>query len=626
VNKPEKLPQRVRIEADGTVSIMVGKVELGQGISTAFAQIAAEELGVDLSKIKILPASTAYGPDEGVTSGSLSIQDGGKALRAACAELRGRAEKSSSEYRIVGTNAPRLDLPGKFAGRASYVQDMVLPGMLHARILRPPRPFAKLVSIPDHPGLVRDGSFAGVLAEREEEAIEAATKLRAKAVWSDGPAMPQDICAWLKDHVAETKVQKENADAAAKARGVKHFKAEYRKPFICHASIGPSCALAWMKGDALEVWSHTQGIFNLRKEIALVLRMPEEKVIVHHAEGAGCYGHNGADDVALDAALLARLSRGLPVRLQWTREDEFAWEPYGPAMLIELEAHLDTQGSIVSWRHDLWSNGHTHRPGRAGQPVLIAAGELAQPFERGPAVDPPLPAGGAQRNAVPGYDFPDHKVTFHYVREAPVHGSSLRSLGAFGNVFAIESFMDELADGDPVAFRLKHLKDPRGRAVLEEAVRKAGVFKKTEGRGRGVAYARYKNVGAYCAVVAEVEAGGAELRVTRLVAAVDVGLPVNPDGVVNQIEGGCVQATSWTLKEEWKPGTLSWEEYPILRFSEAPPVEVHVIKNPNPSLGAGECAMGPTVAAIANALHDALGVRVRELPLTADNIAKAVNA
>jgi len=628
VNKPEKLPQRVRIEADGTVSIAVGKVELGQGISTALAQIAAEELGVDLSKIRVLPASTAYSPDEGVTSGSLSIQDGGKALRAACAELRGRAEKPASEYRIVGTNAPRLDLPGKFAGRASYVHDMVLPGMLHARILRPPRPFAKLVSIPDHPGLVRDGSFAGVLAEREEDAIEAAKKLRARAVWSDGPATPRDIYAWLKDHVAESKVQKENADPAAKARGVKRVQAEYHKPFICHASIGPSCALAWMKGDTLEVWSHTQGIFNLRKDIAIVLRMPEDKVIVHHGEGAGCYGHNGADDVALDAALLAGFSRGLPVRLQWTREDEFAWEPYGPAMAVALEASLDNEGRIVSWRHDLWSNGHTHRPGRAGQPVLIAAAEIAQPFERGPAVDPPLPAGGAQRNAVPGYEFPDHKVTFHYVREAPVHGSSLRSLGAFGNVFAIESFMDELANGDPVAFRLKHLKDPRGRAVVEEAVRLSNwsSFVKSEGRGHGIAYARYKNVGAYCAVVAEVEASGAELRVTRLVAAVDVGLAVNPDGVANQIEGGCVQATSWTLKEEWKPGTVSWEEYPILRFSDAPPVEVHIVKNRQPSLGAGECTMGPTVAAIANALHDALGVRVRTLPLTADNITKAINA
>ena len=627
MNKPEKLPQRVRIEADGTVSIAVGKVELGQGISTALAQIAAEELGVDLSKIRILPASTAYSPDEGVTSGSLSIQDGGKALRQACAEIRGRAEKPASEYKIVGTNAPRLDLPAKFAGRPSYVQDMTLPGMLHARVLRPPRPFAKLLSIPDHPGLVRDGSFAAVLAEREEDAIKAASQLRAKAVWSDAPAMPRDIHAWLKDHVHESKVQKENADPAAKARGVKHFKAEYRKPFICHASIGPSCAIAVMNGDALEVWSHSQGIFGLRQEIALVLRIPQEKVIVHHAEGAGCYGHNGADDVALDAALIARMAKGRPVRLQWTREDEFAWEPYGPAMLVELEAHLDAQGGIVSWHHDLWSNGHTHRPGRGSQPVLIAAGEIAQPFERGPAVDPPLPAGGAQRNAVPGYEFPDHRVTLHYVREAPVHGSSLRSLGAFGNVFAIESFMDELCDGDPLGFRLTHLKDPRGRAVLEEAARLANwkSFVKREGTGHGIAYARYKNVGAYCAIVAEVEAGGAELKVTRLVAAVDVGLAVNPDGVVNQIEGGCVQATSWALKEEWRPGAVTWEDYPILRFSDAPAVEVAVLKNSFLSLGAGECTMGPAVAAIANALHDALGVRVRTLPLTADNIAKAID-
>ena len=625
MNKPEKLPQRVRMEADGTVSIAVGKVELGQGISTALAQIAAEELGVDLSRIRILPASTAHSPDEGVTSGSLSIQDGGKALRQACAELKGRAEKPASEYKIVGTNAPRLDLPGKFAGRASYVQDMKLPGMLHARVLRPPRPFAELVSVPEHPGLVRDGSFVAVLAEREEDAISSAAKLRAKAVWSDGATAPQDIYAWLKGHVHESKVQKENADAAAKARGVKHFKAEYRKPFICHASIGPSCALAWMKGDALEVWSHSQGIFGLRQEISIVLRMPQEKVIVHHVEGAGCYGHNGADDVALDAALIARMSKGKPVRLQWTREDEFAWEPYGPAMAIALEASLDAEENIVSWRHDLWSNGHTHRPGRGNQPVLLAAAEIAQPHERGPAVDPPLPAGGAQRNAVPGYEFPDHKITMHYVREAPVHGSSLRSLGAFGNVFAIESFMDELAGGDPLDFRLRHLKDPRGRAVIEEVAKKSNWndWKKTEGKGRGIAYARYKNVGAYCAVVAEVEAGGAELKVTRLVAAVDVGLPVNPDGVINQIEGGCVQATSWALKEEWRPGAVSWDDYPILRFSDAPSVEVSIVKNALPSLGAGECTMGPTVAAIANALHDALGVRVRDLPLTASNIANA---
>jgi CO/xanthine dehydrogenase Mo-binding subunit len=662
VNKPvdthlpmsdaRRLTQRVHFERDGTVTIATGKVELGQGISTAFAQIAADELGIDIAKIRILPPSTEYSPDEGVTSGSLSIQDGGKGLRKACAELRallaqsgkksywdlevaGRdipaeaPEKPAAEYRVVGTNAPRVDLPGKFAGRAAYVHDMVLPGMVHARMLRPPSPYARLVSIPDHPGVVRDGSFAAVVAPREEDAIDAARKLRAKAQWSEAPSYPDDIYAWLKANVTENKVAKEAVDAAARSRGVKRLQAEYRKPFIAHGSIGPSCALARMSGDTVEVWCHTQGIFGLRQEIAMVLRMPEEKVIVRHLEGAGCYGHNGADDVGLDAALLARLLGGKPVRLQWSREDEFCWEPYGPAMAVALDAQLDAQGNIVSWRHDLWSNGHTHRPGRSQRPVLLAAGELAQSFERAPSIDPPLPSGGAQRNAIPGYEFPDLLVNHHYVRETRQRGSSLRALGALGNVFAIESFMDELAaeaGADPVEFRLRHLKDPRGRAVVEEAVRASrwNSFEKREGRGRGIAYARYKNIGAYCAVVAEVEAGGAELRVARLVAAVDVGLPVNPDGVANQVEGGCVQATSWALKEAWRPGAQNWDDYPILRFSEAPRVEVSIVKNTLPSLGAGECMMGPAVAAIANALHDALGVRVRELPLSAENITRAV--
>ncbi len=649
-----RLTQRVHFEPDGTVSIATGKVELGQGITTALAQIAADELGIELGKIRILPVSTAYSPDEGVTSGSLSIQDGGKGLRKACAELRallaksGRksywdlevagedipaqaAEKPASEYRVVGSNAPRVDLPAKLAGRAAYVHDMVLPGMLHARMLRPPSVYSKLISIPEHPGLVRDGGFVAVVAEREEEAIGAAKKLRAKAKWSEPPAYPDDIYAWLKDNVTENNVTKEVANAEAKARGVQRMRAEYRKPFIAHGSIGPSCALARMSGDTIELWCHTQGVFGLRQEIAMVMRVPEEKVLVHHREGAGCYGHNGADDVALDAALLTRLLGGKPVRVQWAREDEFCWEPYGPAMAVALEAQLDAQGNIVSWRHDLWSNGHTHRPGRSQKPVLLAAGELARPFERAPSIDPPLPAGGAQRNAIPGYEFPDLRVMHHYVRETRQRGSSLRSLGAFGNVFAIESFMDELAaaaKADPAAFRLRHLKDPRGRAVIEDALRLSrwDSFEKSEGKGHGIGYARYKNLGAYCAVVAEVEAGGAELRVTRLFAAVDVGLPVNPDGVANQIEGGCVQATSWALKEAWRPGAQSWEDYPILRISEAPPVEISILRNTFPSVGAGECTMGPAVAAIANALYDALGVRVRELPLTAENITRAVNA
>jgi nicotinate dehydrogenase subunit B len=343
-------------------------------------------------------------------------------------------------------------------------------------------------------------------------------------------------------------------------------------------------------------------------------------------EGAGCYGHNGADDAALDAALLARAANGRPVKLQWTREDEFAWEPYGAAMAMDLEARLDAHGNIASWRHELWSNGHTNRPGRSPKPALLAAGQLEQPYELTPSTDPALPPGGSERNAVPVYDFPDLLVVKNYVRETPRRSSSLRSLGAYANVFAIESFIDELAaaaGADPIDFRLKHLKDPRGRAVIEALKSSWKDWKKTEGQGHGIAFARYKNLGAYCAVLAEVEAGEV-LRVKRLVLVADVGLEINPDGVANQLEGGAIQSASWTLKEEGRVGAVSWEDYPILRFSEVPPVEVHVLKNQFPSLGAGEAAQGPTAAAIANALHDALGVRVRDLPLTPERIVKAM--
>jgi len=621
--------QRVRFEPDGTVSVASGKVELGQGILTALAQIAAEELGVALEKIRMLPASTAYSPNEGVTSGSLSIQDGGKALRLACAEAR-EERRPESGSRIVGTSAPRLDLPGKFAGRASYVQDMVLPGMLHGRVVRPAHAFLRLKSLAELPGVsvVRDGSFLGVLAEREEDAIAAAAKLRAQCTWEKSAPVPDDIHAWLKAHVAERQVSKELADPAARARGVKRVQAAYTKPYIAHASIGPSCALARWEGKRLELWTHSQGIFNLRRDLAMVLRMSLEDIVVTHAEGAGCYGHNGADDVALDAALLARAAGGRAVRVQWMRDDEFAWEPYGAAMAFEMQAQLAADGRIVSWRHAFWSNGHTHRPGRADKPTLTAAAHLAAPFELSPAVNPPLPAGGADRNAIPGYDFPDLQVVNHYVREMPLRSSSLRSLGAYGNVFAIESFMDECASAanrDPVSFRLAHLKDPRGRAVIEKLAPEFKSWKRAENRGHGIGYAKYKNLGAYCAVLAEVEVTH-ELRVTRLVAAVDVGIAVNPDGVANQIEGGCIQAASWTLKEAWRPGVAAWEDYPILKFSEVPPVSVFLLESNQPSVGSGECTMGPTAAAIANALHDALGVRVRDLPLTPERIAQAINA
>ncbi len=514
--------------------------------------------------------------------------------------------------------------------------------MLYGRAVRPPHGFAALTSLDDGtvkaiPGVVavvRDGAFVGVIAEREEVAISAQRALRRAASWKDADPLPQDIHAWLKAHAVEHRVISEKADAEAQSRAIQTLEASYTKPYISHAPIGPSCAIAQFQGDKLLVWSHSQGIFNLRRDLAMALGMREGAIVVRHVEGSGCYGHNGADDVALDAALLARATGGRPVQVQWMRDEEFAWAPCGPAMALTLRASLASDGGIVDWRHELWSNGHSGRPGRSDNPALVAAWHLARPFKRPAAINMPLPAGAADRNAVPLYDFPSQRVVNHYVREMPVRTSALRSLGAYANVFAIESFMDELADAaglDPVEFRLRHWKDERARTVVEAAAQCANWtgWTPAEGRGHGIGFAKYKNLGAYCAVVAEVEVDN-EVRVKRLVLAVDVGLVINPDGVINQIEGGAIQSTSWTLKEQVKLDargitSLGWEEYPVLKFSEVPAVEVELIDRPElPSVGAGEAAQGPTGAAIANAVAHALGLRVRELPLTPERVIAAI--
>jgi CO/xanthine dehydrogenase Mo-binding subunit len=692
LEKNPRLSQWLRFERNGAVSVFSGKVEIGQGILTALAQIAAEELGIAPARIRMVSADTSLSPDEGVTSGSLSIQDSGSALRRACAHARNRLleraakrlgvsvadllvedgtvraagrsttfwecadmtlfdceveeaqPRSPRDYGVVGRSAPRRDLPDKIAGRPRFIQDMVLPGMLHGRVVRPPHGFAGLASLDEAKArsiagvvaIVRDGGFVGVLAEREEAAISAQRALRNAASWKAAAPLPRDIHAWLREHAIDHGVISEKVDAQAKSMEVRTLTASYSKPYLSHASIGPSCALAQFEGDRLAVWSHSQGIFNLRHDLAKALDMSEKAIVVRHAEGAGCYGHNGADDVALDAALLARAVGSRPVRVQWMRDDEFCWSPCGPAMALDLRASLDAQGNVIAWQHDLWSNGHSSRPGRSDQPALLASWHLSEPHERPPAINVPLPAGAADRNAIPLYDFPNQRVVNHYVREMPLRTSALRSLGAYANVFAIESFMDELAqaaNADPVAFRLRHLGDSRGRAVIEAAARRASWsgWVPSEGRGHGIGFAKYKNLGAYCACIAEVEVGR-EVRVNRLILAVDVGLVINPDGVRNQIEGGAIQSTSWTLKEQLRLGehgvaSLGWEDYPILKFSDVPAVEIELIDRPElPSVGAGEAAQGPTAAAIANAVENALGVRVRDLPLTPERIVAAIEA
>jgi CO/xanthine dehydrogenase Mo-binding subunit len=695
LKKNQRLSRWLRIDADGTVWISPGKVELGQGILTALAQIAAEELDVALERVRLFPAQTSRSPDEGVTSGSLSIQDSGAALRLVCAEARallighaaaqlgvsaaeltvsdgeivhssgaaasywllagaGLLEREASasvapkppeHCRIVGTSAPRRDIPGKILAQPGFVQDLDFPGMLYGRVVRTSRPGARLAAcdereaaaMPGVAAIVRDGSFLGVAAEREEQAIAAAAALARASIWEGGADLPDPsaLREFLERHAAAGAVLSEKSDPCS-ASPAQTLAASYSKPFLSHASIGPSCAVARLDGGSLTVWTHSQGIYNLRRDLALALALPETAIEVHHREGAGCYGHNGADDVALDAALLARALPGRAVKLQWMREDEFGCAPCGSAMRIDLRASLDDRGCIVDWRHDLWSAGHSMRPGRAPTPALLAAWQLAQPHAQPRAINMALPAGGAERNAIPIYDFPGQRIVNHYVEAMPVRTSALRSLGGYANVYAIESFMDELAllaGADPVEFRLRHLADARGRAVIEAAARRSGwrAHGSAPGRpsGRGIGFAKYKNLGAYCAVVAEVEVERA-VRVRRLTVAIDVGRVINPDGVANQTEGGAIQAASWTLKEELRFDregirSLSWEDYPILAFSEVPAVDVEIIDRPGErSVGAGEAAMGPTAAAIANALHAALGVRVRDLPLTPEHVAAAM--
>jgi nicotinate dehydrogenase subunit B len=406
---------------------------------------------------------------------------------------------------------------------------------------------------------------------------------------------------------------------------------------MAHASIGPSCSVAQLESGKLTVWTHTQGVFPLRATMAKALDMPPAAIRCIHVEGSGCYGHNGADDVALDAALLARATAGRPVRVQWMRDDEFMWEPLGAAMVMRARAALK-DGRIVDWSYDVWSNTHNMRPGDPDGVNLLASWYLEKPKQPAPPRGAPQPAGAGDRNAIPLYDLPRQHITSHLIKEMPLRVSALRTLGAYANVFAIESFMDELAaaaEADPVAFRLAHLKDPRARAVIEKVAEAAGWKPGAKGngaRGRGIGFAKYKTLATYVAVIVDLELDreSGRIKVPRAFAAVDAGQIINPNGLTNQIEGGIVQSTSWTLHEEVqfdRTGILSqsWDSYPILTMDEAPRVTTVLIDRPNEHpLGAGEAAQGPTAAAIANAFMAATGKRIRDLPLRPERVKAAL--
>jgi nicotinate dehydrogenase subunit B len=688
--KDSRLDSWIRIDGDGAITVFTGKAELGQGIKTALIQIAAEELEVAPAEITLVTADTGRTPDEGFTAGSQSMQNSGTAIRNAAAQVRqlliveaARRQnvapetlkagdkkigpftygelaaaidlhveaqpnmplKSNADFKVMGGSLPRVDIPAKVTGGVAYVQDLRPQGMLHARVVRPPSPGAQLTSIdssqvkamPGVKAVVQDGSFLAVVCEQEFQAVKAMAALADAAQWNETASLPakMDIPTYLKSLEREVGTVAQEGSVVIPA-GEPTFKARFTRPYMMHGSIGPSCAVAVMDGDMLTIWSHTQGVYPDRAAITEMLAIPPDNVRVIHAQGSGCYGHNGADDAAADAAVIARALPGQPVRVQWMREQEHGNEPYGPAMMMEVEAALTSEGKISTWNYDVWSNTHSTRPGGAGS--LLAGRSLANAHPEEPAEMEISPSGNGDRNADPLYNFPNRRILWHFLPAMPVRVSALRSLGAYANVFALESFMDDMAleaKADPVAFRLKHLDDQRAKAVIEEAAARFGweQRQKIPGQGHGFAFARYKNHAAYLALALTValDRDTGRVRVLRAVAAIDSGEIVNPDGIRNQTEGGIIQALSWTLYEqvtfdEKRITSIDWASYPILRFASVPDaIEVHIIPRPNePFLGTGEAAAGPTPAAIRNALRDATGVKLYDLPFNRDRVKAAI--
>ncbi len=707
------LGQWLQFLPDGYVQVKTGKVELGQGILHALKVLAAEELCLSLAQVTLCEADTASGPDEGMTSGSLSIQDSGVAIRHACAHARhlllqqcaqqhgcaieelqvrsGVVHKGtqriaayadlaphidwqqavdteqpklpSSAWQWLGHDLERTDVRALVEGEPIFIHDMVLPDMLHARMVRSDALHATLDETtwqtaqtlaqqwPPSSTLVRDGGLIGVLAAHERDANLHAQQLLQILCWHTKPLglNASSLSEDLQKQTADAQVfhtSGEPTTSAGTVDATQTFTATYFRPFLHHASIGTSCALAQWSTDstqstALKVWSHSQGIFALRRDLALSFGLNDTQVHIKHVRGAGCYGHNGADDVAFDAAWIAKHANGRPVRLVWSRRDEMIWSPIAPAMTVRVTAKVDAQHQLRDWHQEVWSQGHSSRPGRAATPALLGSWQTEKPF---PALEPinvaAAAGAGAERNSVPPYRASHIQVLANRVLGWPMRTSALRALGAHANVFAAESMMDELAHAsntDPLAYRLSLLDDARAHDVLQ-AVADASQWRtlrqqcqSQEGRCVGVAYARYKGKGAYCAVVAQVHVTDV-VRVEHLWVAADVGLVVQPDGAKLQLEGGAIQSTSWALKEaaqfdETSITSNDWEHYPILRFSEVPQVHVQLMaRSDQPSLGAGEATQGPTTAAIANAVFHALGVRVHRLPLTPEALTQAINA
>lgn len=678
---PDEVDGFLAIDGQGNVTVYSGKVDLGTGVRTAMTQIAAEELDVPMARVTVIQGDTALTPDQGVSSGSLSIQNGGMQLRQAAATARqallqqaaqrlgapasglvvkdgtvqsgGKSVtyaeliggrhfalkldkaaplKDPKSYTIVGRPVPRLDIPDKITARFTYAQDVRLPGMLHARVVRPPAIGASLVSVDessvkDIPGVkvVRQGNFLAVTAEHEWNAIRAMRAL--KASWSSWEGLPEQSKLW--DHVRATKQVKDDVTstigdaASALGQGAKRLKATYDFAIHTHGSIGPSVAVVEIKEGKLTCWTPSQATHNLRKQLAAMLGMKPEDVRCIYVDGSGCYGRNGHEDAAGDAALLAHLT-GKPVRVQWMREDEHGWDPKGPPTLIDLEAALDGQGNVVAWSSQFFVPD-----GASGNVPLVAAELASLPHET------KLAPGNIINNSAIQYAFPNVRTVAHRLADTPFRPSWIRTPGRMQNTFANESFIDELAaaaGADPLEFRLRYLQDPRGTELLQRLAKLANWQKRPSPQnqegdvvtGRGLAYVKYELVRTYIGAVAEVEVRRktGDIRVKRVFVVHDCGQIINPDGVKNQIEGNVVQTVSRVLHEEVTfdrshVTSLDWASYPILTFPEVPEVVIELIDRPEEKpWGAGEPSAAVIPGAISNAVFDATGARMRSVPFT----------
>ncbi|MEM1074663.1 MAG: molybdopterin cofactor-binding domain-containing protein [Pseudomonadota bacterium] len=680
------------------IELLTGKVDIGQRISTALMRIAAEELTLPLSSIDVAPVRTDRSPDEGITSGSNSIQQSGAAQRRACATARdfavragarllnakpeqielsdGWLSTSNSGRRLhliellaqapenlrVDQTAPvristlaTADLPqrgleGMVAGTFQYVHDLERPGMLHARIVRPPVLDARLEDCDEQAlasakgaglKIVKDSSFLAIAGASEWSVVKAAERLQRACSWKADTALPTgDTFKNLRSKKAQRLAVIDGSPSLSAVvsdpPAAATYSADFARPYTLHGPLGPSAAMAEFKAGTLRIKTHSQGIFFLRDSIADSLGMEPDTIVVEHLPGAGCYGHNAADDAAFEAALIACALPGRPVLLKYSRSDENGRAPAGPAMSVSMRAQCNALGGISS----LWmeTRGDTHRGRPRPGPNRAGAARLAANCARSTDIPRLQPEpnmnrhAGLHRNLEPIYDIRETHLVKSLVPDGPIRPSALRCLGATTNIFAIESMMDELAQKakvDPIEFRLDHLSDPRGRAVLTR-LEQMTAEGPAPNCARGIAYAQYKNAMTRVGLAVDLamsDKGDVKLEHVCLVA--DAGRVVDPDGLRAQLEGGVLQGASWALYERlrWGPDgreSLDWDSYPVLRFNNVPRIDIQVIEDRSASsVGAGEASPPPTVAAIANAIFSATGIRLRQMPFDPDAILQA---